>query len=83
MPTIAVVTGIRIIMASKVFDEMYLLTHGGPGTATTVVSIYVRNVFFDRVDLGYGAALGLIIVIAIVLVFLLAVLLRSLTRRSR
>jgi multiple sugar transport system permease protein len=83
MPTIAVVTGIRIIMASKVFDEMYLLTHGGPGTSTTVVSIYVRNVFFDRVDLGYGAALGLIIVIAIVLVFLFAVLLRSLTRRSR
>lgn len=83
MPTIAVVAGIRIVMASKVFDEMYLLTQGGPGTATTVVSIYVRNVFFDRVELGYGAALGFIVTVAIVTIFLVAVLLRRLAGKSR
>lgn len=83
MPTIGVVTGIRTVMGSKVFDEMYLLTQGGPGTATTVVSIYVRNVFFDRVELGYGAALGFIVTVAIVTMFLFAILLRRLAGTSR
>lgn len=83
MPTIAVVAGVRLIMASKVFDEMFVLTHGGPGSATTVVSIYVRNVFFDRLDLGYGAALGLLVVVAIVGAFLVSLALHRLLGRSK
>lgn len=62
-PAIATAALIRLVMGVKVFDEMYLLTHGGPGTATTLVSLYVRDVFFDRLDLGYGAAFSVAIVV--------------------
>jgi multiple sugar transport system permease protein len=63
-PALATAALIRLVMGVKVFDEMYLLTQGGPGTATTLVSLYVRDVFFDRLDLGYGAAFSLAIVVA-------------------
>lgn len=64
-PALLVAAGIRVIMGVKVFDEMFLLTHGGPGTATTVVSIYIRNVFFGDVALGYGAALSVLVVLLV------------------
>jgi multiple sugar transport system permease protein len=83
-PAIAAAAVIRIVMGVKVFDEMYLLTFGGPGTATTVVSIYLRAVFFDAFQYGYGAALSVSVVLLVVLVMLLAAALRAaLRRRSR
>ena len=36
VPTILVTFAFRLILAFKVFDEVYLLTGGGPGTATEV-----------------------------------------------
>lgn len=65
---------IRVLMGVKVFDEMYLLTFGGPGTATTVISIYLRSVFFESFQYGFGSALSVTVVV-LVLVTLLAVLL--------
>jgi multiple sugar transport system permease protein len=64
-PTIAAAALIRLTMGAKAFDEMYLLTHGGPGTSTTLISLYIRNVFFDQLQLGYGAALSVIVIGAI------------------
>ena len=40
LPTIVVTMLFRIIVGVKVFDEIYLLTGGGPGTATEVVSYH-------------------------------------------
>ena len=45
----------RLIVSFKVFDEVYLLTGGGPGTATEVVSFTIYRRFFTedrRVRLG-------------------------------
>jgi multiple sugar transport system permease protein len=66
LPTLAVAAVVRIILGFKVFDEIYLLTNGGPGTATEVVSTYIRRVFFDQTQLGYGAFLGLVVVATLV-----------------
>lgn len=66
LPTLAVAAVVRIILGFKVFDEIYLLTDGGPGTATEVVSTYIRRVFFDQTQLGYGAFLGLVVVAMLV-----------------
>lgn len=82
-PVLLVAAGIRVVMGVKAFDEMFLLTHGGPGTATTVVSIHIRGVFFDEVRLGYGAALSLIVVVLVVTGFLLLWGARRLTRLAR
>jgi multiple sugar transport system permease protein len=73
--TIVVVVMLRVIMASKVFDQIFLLTRGGPGTATQVISLYVFEVFFTQFRLGYGAflALGTAILLSIFVILYLRV----------
>jgi multiple sugar transport system permease protein len=66
-PVIITATVIRLIMSVKAFDEMFLLTHGGPGNSTNLISLHIRTIFFDRLELGYGSALG----VAIILIFAL------------
>ena len=53
----------RAVVAFKVFDEIFLLTGGGPGTATEVLSVYTQRVFFQGGDYGYGAFLALLTVL--------------------
>jgi len=65
-PAIAVAVIFRAILAFKTFDEVFLLTSGGPGTATELVSLHLYKVFFEQNQLGYGALLSLTIIAAIV-----------------
>ncbi len=58
-PAIAVTFIFRLIMAFKVFDEVYLLTGGGPGTSTEVISFTIYRRFFTEDRAGYGAAMSL------------------------
>jgi multiple sugar transport system permease protein len=62
-PAIASALFIRAVMGVKAFDEMYLLTAGGPDNATTLVSLHIRDVFFDQLNLGYGAAFSVVVVL--------------------
>ncbi|WP_246830722.1 carbohydrate ABC transporter permease [Rhizobium binae] len=59
-PAIATAFVFRSIGAFKVFDQIYLLTSGGPGVSTEVLSLYVFKVFFQNNELGYGALLSLV-----------------------
>ncbi len=70
-PTILVTLMFRTIFAFKVFDEVFLLTSGGPGNATEVISLYINRVFFSQSRMGYGALLG-VITIALTAVFVIA-----------
>lgn len=65
-PAIVVAFLFRAILAFKVFDEVFLLTSGGPGTATELVNLHLYKVFFEQNRLGYGALLSLAIIAAIV-----------------
>jgi len=67
-PTIMTALVLRTIFAIKVFDEVYILTGGGPGIATTLISPYIFDVFFSEFRWGYGAFLSLI-PLAITLIF--------------
>ncbi len=62
MPAIVVALLFRSIFAFKVFDQIFLLTSGGPGTSTEVVSLHLYKVFFQQNELGYGALLSLAII---------------------
>jgi len=64
-PALAVALTFRSILAFKVFDEVYLLTSGGPGTSTELVSLHLYKVFFEQNQLGYGAMLSLAVIGAI------------------
>ncbi|MBL8837160.1 MAG: sugar ABC transporter permease [Alphaproteobacteria bacterium] len=80
LPTIAVTLGFRLILAFKVFDEIYLLTGGGPGTATEVLSFTVYRRFFTQDRAGYGAAMSLF---AMTLVAVLAITAMTAARRRQ
>ncbi|MEY3254374.1 MAG: hypothetical protein RJA01_380 [Actinomycetota bacterium] len=62
LPTIAVIALLRTIMSIKAFDEMYLLTKGGPDGATSLISLHIRKIFVEVLDFGYASALSLCIV---------------------
>lgn len=62
MPSLIAVTLLRIVMSVKAFDEMFLLTRGGPENATNLLSLHIRYVFVDVLDFGYAGALSLGIV---------------------
>ena len=44
------------------FDEVYLLTAGGPGTATEVLSFTLYQRFFTEDRAGYGSAMSIAVI---------------------
>ena len=68
MPTIIVASLFRFIMSFKVFDEIYLLTQGGPGTATEVVSFSIYETYFESHNIGLGSAMSVTTLILIILI---------------
>jgi multiple sugar transport system permease protein len=65
-PALMVAVIFRGILAFKAFDEVFLLTSGGPGTSTELISLHIYKVFFEQNQLGYGALLSLTVIAAIV-----------------
>lgn len=63
LPMIKPVIGVAILFrateAIRQFDQVYILTSGGPGSATTVNDIFQYRVSFTAFDMSYGAALGI------------------------
>jgi multiple sugar transport system permease protein len=50
---------IRIMDTFRVFDEVWMLTSGGPGTATRYVSIHVVREVLQSMNYGYSSAMSL------------------------
>ena len=74
LPTIVVTLVFRLIVAFKVFDEVFLLTGGGPGTATEVISFTIYRRFFTEDRVGHGSAISVatLFVLAVLIVLALA-----------
>lgn len=66
-PLITVALLLRSIEAFKMFDGIFIMTHGGPGTATQTASMYLYEMGFRAWRLGYVAAEALLIVLAMLL----------------
>jgi ABC-type sugar transport system permease subunit len=64
-PALLVAAVFRVLDALRVFDLVFVLTSGGPGTATEPLSLYAFTALTQRLRFGYGSALS-------VTVFLLA-----------
>ena len=50
-----------------VFDQFYVLTKGGPSGSTTTTVMYTYEQSFVRYNLGYGAALSMILTVIILI----------------
>jgi len=57
---IAVAVLIRGIDIFRVFDYVFVMTSGGPGTATYTVSLYAWQQTFSFIKWGYGATISLV-----------------------
>jgi multiple sugar transport system permease protein len=60
-PALLVAVLFRALDAFRVFDVIYVMTGGGPGTATEPVSLYTFNALLQHLRFGYGSALSVIV----------------------
>lgn len=69
-PALFVAFLFRALDAFRVFDIVYVLTAGGPGTSTEPVALYTFTTLLNNLRFGYGSALSMLV---FVVSFLLAV----------
>ena len=84
LPMLRPVLGVAILFrateAVREFDKVYILTGGGPGSSTTVNDLFQYRISFTNFDLSYGAALGLVTFVAMLIVT--ALTFRTITRSA-
>jgi alpha-1,4-digalacturonate transport system permease protein len=76
MPTLFVVLVLSLIRAVQVFDQVYVLTRGGPGTATQYIVQYIYNTGFANMPARRGLAASASLVMGAILLVLTLVQLR-------
>ncbi len=67
-PVTALVLTLQLIAQLKIFDQVYLLTGGGPFNSTIVTLQYMYNEAFQNFDGGYSSAIAVALFV-IILVF--------------
>jgi multiple sugar transport system permease protein len=60
-PAILVALLLRTMGLLRVFDQIFILTEGGPGFATETVSLYIYRAAFRFFDFGYAAAMSFVL----------------------
>ena len=67
-PEIYVVVLTTMIHALKIFGPIWVMTRGGPGTASMVASYFSFQNFFEHSAVGYGATISTILTIIVILI---------------
>jgi multiple sugar transport system permease protein len=80
-PLIVFVLAIRLMDAFRFFDSIYVLTAGGPGTATETITLYTYALAFRLLQIGKASALGVLTLICVAV--LVSVMIRVVYRRER
>jgi multiple sugar transport system permease protein len=65
VPVIIFTVSVRLMDVFRFFDTIYVLTGGGPGTATETVTIYTYQLGFQLLQVGKASALGIITLIIV------------------
>jgi len=60
-PAILIVLLLRTMDLLRVFDQIFILTEGGPGFATETISLYIYRSAFRFFDFGYAAAMSFVL----------------------
>ncbi len=80
MPQILIALLFRFAQAFGIFDLIAVMTGGGPGGATEVVSLYIYSTVMRYLDFGYGAAL---VVVTFLLLIAIVAIASFLLNKSR
>ena len=79
-PHIMVALVIRTIDALKAFDLIFVISNGGPGTASETMNIFLYLQAFSFYDMGYASA---VVVVFFVIILLISLVLFSARRQER
>lgn len=83
-PVILTMLFIRIMDTFRIFDEVWMLTSGGPGTATRYISIHVVRLVLSATDYGYGSGMSVFLLyLTIVMCWLLLNIISVVRRETR
>ncbi|NMG07126.1 sugar ABC transporter permease [Brasilonema sp. UFV-L1] len=80
IPQILIATLFRFAQAFGIYDLIAVMTGGGPGGATEVVSLYIYSTIMRYLDFGYGAAL---VVVTFLLLIVAVAIASFLLNKSR
>jgi multiple sugar transport system permease protein len=64
-PVIIVTLLIRLIFAVKTFDLVYIMTRGGPGTATDLISYFIYRSAFFGLNIGQASAISVLLLVIV------------------
>jgi multiple sugar transport system permease protein len=62
-PAILIALLLRTMDLLRVFDQIFILTEGGPGSATETISLYIYRTAFRFGDFGYAAAMSFVLLL--------------------
>lgn len=78
MPITSMVVTLTMINVIQIFDQIFVMTNGGPGTSTLTIVQYLYSSAFQNYDIGYGSTLGVsLLVILVVLIQLKSKLIKD------
>jgi putative chitobiose transport system permease protein len=69
-PYLTLVAVISAIAATKVFEEVFLMTQGGPADATRTIVYYVYDQAFSELEISYACTVGLALFLVVLLLSL-------------
>lgn len=81
-PTLVVCVFLCISANMKAFDHIMTMTNGGPGVASNVLALYAYNVSFKQMNMGYGSAVSVFILIVTAILFVLSRIPAIISRRK-
>ncbi len=64
-PYLSLVAVISAIAATKVFEEVYVMTQGGPRNSSKTVVYYLYEQAFEGLEIGYACTIGLVLFLII------------------
>jgi multiple sugar transport system permease protein len=79
-PVLMVAVVLRLIDAIGTFDQIFVLTKGGPGTATQLISTYAYNTAFQFTQ--YGRAMAMVVSLLVLVLLLTIVAIRYMRRAA-
>lgn len=72
LPVMVIATLIRALDLVRIFDVIWAMTQGGPGTMTETISIYAYQMAFREFEISYSAAIGFLVIVILTIVVVAA-----------
>lgn len=62
-PITSMIVTLTLINTIQIFDQIFVMTNGGPGTSTLTLVQYLYSTAFQNYDLGYASTIGIAILV--------------------